>query len=133
MIMNLKKTLDSGAELEVTMAPFTVGLRLFKAVGKVIKEVDILGEAELFNIIKNAALGIVTSDEVESVLWECMGRATYNNRKVNWEIFEDEKIREDYLSVAKEVLWFNLSPFSKNLRSMLSDMQEKVTGILKQK
>ena len=131
--MNLKKTLDSGAVLEVTMAEFKIGHRLFKAVMQEIKDVNMPDGANVVNMIKDVATGLLSSEEVEAVLWECMGRATYNNQKVNPSLFEDEGIREDYLVVAKEVLVFNLTPFIKNLSFLLLDMQEKITAIRKPK
>jgi hypothetical protein len=131
--MNLKKTLDSGAVLEVTMADFKTGHRLFKAVMEEIKDVEMSDGDNVIVVIKNVATGILSSDKVEAMLWECMGRAIYNNQKVVPALFEDEQIREDYLVVAKEVLWFNLGPFLKYLSSLLSGMQENILNIRKQK
>ena len=131
--MNLKKTLDSGAVLEVQIAKFRIGHRLFKAVMKEIKDIDMPDGANVANMIKDVATGILSSGEVEAILWECMEVALYNNQKVTPDLFEDERVREDYLIVAKEVLMVNLTPFFKNLRSLLSDMQERITSIQKQK
>lgn len=131
--MNLKKTLDSGAVLEVQMAKFQLGHRLFKAVMREIKDIVMPDNANVANMIKDVAAGLLSSSEVEAILWECMGVAIYNNQKVTPDLFEDEKIREDYLIVAKEVLIVNLIPFFKNLSSMLLDVQEKIIAIRKQK
>jgi hypothetical protein len=131
--MNLKKTLDSGAIFEVQMAKFKVGHRLFKAVMRELKDIEMPGSANVFSMIKNVATGLLSSGEIEAVLWECMEVSLYNNIKVTPDLFEDEKVREDYLVVAKEVLMYNLIPFSKNLRSLFSDIQEKIIVIQKQK
>lgn len=121
----MKKTLESGAVLDMTMAPFVEGHRLFKAVAKELKAVHIQanGQAEgALNAIKDIVASLVSSDEVESALWACMGRAAWNGRKAEPGLFEDEKAREDFLIIQKEVLLFNLGPFQKSLKSMFSDV-----------
>lgn len=140
---NLSKTLESGAKLDITMASFEVGLKLFKAVSYELEKVDLrLGIKakslkELFdleisdaaiNTLKNVIMRIIASERVEEVLWQCMDKATYNNKRINKDIFEHEDARGDYLIVAKEVLWFNLSPFFKNLSSKFLELQEKSTS-----
>ncbi len=107
---NLKKTLDSSAELEVTLSSFAEGHRLFKVVTKELEGVDFQEDT-----VQKLAFRLISSEEVEKALWPCMGRATYNKLKVNPDLFEDPSVREDFLIVAKEVLVFNLLPFSKGL------------------
>lgn len=140
--MNLKKTLDSGALLEVTLAPFAVGHNLLKSVMRELESVNInlglkgkntlkdvfsdIGD-EAVNTIKNLAVRLVASEKVEESLWACMERATYNNIKISRDTFEDEKSRGDYLIVAKEVLWYNLGPFLKNLSSMFPGLLSRAT------
>jgi hypothetical protein len=143
----MKKTLDSGATLEVTLSPFEVGHRLLKAVVREIEMVNVefgvrgksfkdifedIGD-EAVNTIKNMAARLVSSDAVEEILWLCMERATYNGIKINRDTFEDERARGDYLIVAKEVLWFNLAPFLKNLASMFPALVGKTTTSQKSK
>lgn len=140
--MNLKKTLDSGNILEVTLAPFEIGHRLLKSVTKELESVKIgLGikgknlqdlfemdiNDEAINTIKNIITRLISSDIVEESLWACMERATYNNQKISRDTFENEKAREDFLVVAKEVLWFNLTPFLKHLGSLFQGMLVKNT------
>lgn len=105
---NLKKTLDSGANLEVTLAAFVEGHKLFKVV------TDELGDIDFDNdSVQKLSFRLMSSDAVEAALWPCMGRATYNNMKLSKELFEDGDVRGDFITVAKEVLVFNLLPFSR--------------------
>ena len=141
--MNLVKTLESGAALEVTMGSFVEGLRLFKAVMKELEAVKIsLGireksiqdiftsevNDEILDTLKNVLSRIVSSQAIEEALWPCMKRAIYSGQKITPLLFEDEKIREDFLIVSKEVLWFNLSPFFKNLGSLFTELKQKSIG-----
>lgn len=143
---NFKKTLDSGSVLEVTMSPFIVGNRLFKAIAKEIQSVDISIGAkgstvqdifqlevsdQAINTVKNIISRLLSSDSVEEVLWQCMERATYNGVKISADVFESEKARGDYFIVAKEVLWFNLSPFVRNLGSLFREIKGSRTDIQK--
>lgn len=132
--MNYKKTLDSGAVLEVTLAPFAVGHRLLKAVMSEIEQIKIsIGDVKdistifssemndsVINTIKNLITRVLSSDVIEEALWVCMERATYDGKKITRDTFEDMNVRADYFIVAKEVLWFNLTPFFKNLKSIVS-------------
>ncbi len=144
-MQNLTKTLDSGAVLNVSMAPFEVGHKLFKVVGKELTQIkfafgnaevedlgklkDLLRSDDAVDTIKNIILRLVSSDDVEDALWACMAYADYDKKKVikTNNIFDSAEARGDYLVVAKEVLWFNLSPFFRNLSSMLPDLQKKTT------
>lgn len=138
----MDKTLDSGAKLKITIAPFSVGNRLLKAVTKELETVGInlgMGKGKLndffnadvdtdgvINSLKNVVFRLISSETIEVCLWECMERATYQpfgkevGLKITRETFEDEKVRGDYLIVAKEVLVANLSPFFPSLGSKLS-------------
>lgn len=143
---NLKKTLSSGAEIDITLASFAEGHKLLKAVLNQVKSIkiavpsgaksfkDILNldaGGETVNVIKDLITGIISSDEVEAALWPCMERTTYNNQRVVRDLFEEEKIRADYLIVAKEVLFYNLLPFFGNLVSLLKNAQAKLTDTQK--
>lgn len=143
---NLKKILDSGATLEVTMCPFQEGNKLLKAVmkeaesvkvvlgikGKTLKDIaDLELTDDVLDTVKNIVARLLSSDEIEAALWVCLGRATYNNKKITPETFEDEEARSDYFVVMKEVLGFNLRPFVKNLASLFTGLLEKSINIQK--
>ena len=128
---NLKKTLDSGAVLEVSMSPFEVSHGLLKAVMKETEGINITDKDNVINVIKNFAARIIYSESIQTALWLCMERATYNNIKISKDLFEDEKIRGDYLTVVKEVMVYNLSPFLKSLKFQSSEQLLKYIDILK--
>lgn len=113
----MEKTLDSKAVVQINMAPFGVSHRLLQAV---MREVGVVrlseGEQEF---AKNIVVRLISSPEVESILWECMGRCLYNGQKITKDTFESEQNRGDYLVVSKEVLEVNLIPFLSNLGSLL--------------
>lgn len=127
----MKKTLPSGAELDMTLAPFAVGHRLFKSVAVEIESVK--SSADIFDVMKCAIARMFFSPAIESAMWACAERATYNNVKISTETFEDERAREDFIIVAKEVIWFNLLPFSKNLALLFTDIMQRVSTIQKSK
>ena len=127
---NEKVSLPSGAVLEMTMAPFLEGRRLLGAVSSCIKSVKVdssLGDASNLNSLKDVFLSCLTSREVEDALLDCLKGCTYNGQRItSWDIFDDLKAREDYMTICVEVCKFNLAPFTKNLLQLLS-------GILKTK
>ena len=122
-----KVSLPSGAVLEMTLAPFLEGERLFSATAECLKAVNLDGNVNLedltssFNSLKNAVLGCLTSRELKDALLACLKRCTYNGQRISsWDVFEDVNAREDYLTVCWEVVKFNLTPFTKNLFSKFS-------------
>lgn len=130
----MKMTLKSGATLDVTRSPFVIGHKLFKTVLKEMKQVNLklgLKEGQSFgslasleltddalNTVKDAFCILLSSEEIEEVLWECMLRSTYNGRKIDKALFNEDPITADYLEVAKEVMTINLIPFRQSLESL---------------
>ena len=125
-----KVSLPSGAELEMTLAPFLEGEKLFSATAECLKtvKVDGLNAEDLtasFESLKNAILACITSKELKDSLLACLKRCTYNGQRItSWDVFEDVNAREDYLSVCWEVVKFNLTPFTRNLISKFSGLIE---------
>lgn len=124
---NQKVSLPSGAELEITLAPFLEGEKLFSATAECLKGVKVDGNTEVqdltsnLNSIKDMFLSCLTSQEMKSAILACLKRCTYNNQRItSWDIFDDAKAREDYLTVCWEVCKFNLAPFTKSLFSKFS-------------
>jgi hypothetical protein len=121
-----KVSLPSGAELEMTLAPFLEGERLFSATAECLKTVKMEGLntedlSASFESLKSAVLSCITSKELKEALLACLKRCTYNGQRItSWDIFEDVNAREDYLSVCWEVVKFNLTPFTKSLFSKFS-------------
>ena len=129
---NEKVSLPSGAELEMTLAPFLEGERLLSAVSECVKDVKIDGNAEVedftsnINGIKDIFINCLTSQKVKDAILACLKRCTYNGQRItSWDIFDDANAREDYFSVCWEVVKFNLTPFMKNLISKLSAITQK--------
>jgi hypothetical protein len=131
----MKVTLKSGAVLDITRAPFVISHKLFKTVLKELKNVSLklglkegktLGDLvnleltdEALNTAKDGVFTLLSSQEIEDVLWECFGgRVLYGSKKVDLAFFNDEKVQEEYHEIMKEVLQANLSPFRKSLESL---------------
>lgn len=121
--MNETITLASGASLELGMADFKVGLRLFQVICRELKLVDIdidfsnlkqLAGKDI-NTFKNAILQLAGSESVEKAVFDCMAKSLYNGQRIEPKTFEPEDARGDFLPVAWEVIKYNLVPFFKNL------------------
>lgn len=135
----MQKILDSGAILDLSICSFAEGNRLLKAVARELKNTklalgikDVKGFQDIFkldlgddavNTIKNLLTGLIASEDIEAALWPCMERGSYTidgvQKKINRDLFEDEKARADYIPILKEALVFNLTPFFANLKSLL--------------
>ena len=127
----MKVSLPSGAELEMTLAPFMEGERLFSATAECLKGVKVDGNAEIadltsnLNSIKDMFLSCLTSQAMKDAILACLKRCTYNKQRItSWDVFDDVKAREDYLTVCWEVVRFNLSPFTNSLFSKFSGLIE---------
>ena len=133
----MEKVLGSGALLNLSLCSFSEGTKLMKAVTKELKNTPILFGDQIsnFNTIKTIASVLIASDEIEQNLWPCMERGTYTidgiTHKINKDLFENEKARADYIPILKETLVFSLSPFLKNINSLLGDIQDPSTIIPK--
>ena len=120
--------LPSGAKLEVFVAPFAVGTKLYKVIANELKSVSVgenldlgnLGSLDL-NDLKSIFLQLLGSDALEAALFECFKWSTYNGLKVSRETFEPIEARGDYLPAAWGVLKINVTPFFKSLGSLLSE------------
>ncbi len=119
---NKSIVLKSGAKLYMTLAPFQDGHNLFKAVTRELIGTSLQGEVNLALTMK-----LLSSEEVEKVLWPCMMRATYNGQKLSPDLFEPGDVRKDFLLVVKEVLDFNLIPFFPSLDSLFPESESTST------
>jgi len=146
----MDKLLDSGAKLSLTLCSFAEGTKLMKAVAREAKSITLemgvekaTGLQDLMkfdfndkamNTIKNLVLGLLANEEVEAALWPCVERGTYTVnglvRKINRDLFEDEKARADYVPILKEALVFNMGPFFTSLASLLKGMPAAGTDAL---
>lgn len=140
----MKKTLDSGAELDMTLAPFGVANKLKNVVLKELQSIRFdMGASSIENIfemeigtevidtLKNILCTVAGSEPIQDALWPCMDRATYKGARITPDTFEAEDARGDYLTVFKEVLWFNLRPFFKNLPSLSKEILKRDSSLPK--
>ena len=135
--MNKTITLASGKELEMTMQSFSIASSMFKVLSRELKEVNLKGDVDVnfkkvfspkhkikddeINLIKDIFLTVSSCNEFEQMIFECFKKCLYEKKKVVMSLFdEDEEARADYLEMAWEVGKFNLSPFFKNLASLLN-------------
>ena len=121
--MEAEITLKSGAMLELKMAPFADGIKLFKVIVNEVKQVEVdlsgLDMAGLagkdINSIKNLIFQLLGSDAVEQAFLQCAARSLHNGQKITKATFEPESARGDYLPTAWEVIKFNIAPFFSGL------------------
>lgn len=120
--------LPSGAELKITLSPFEVSRNLYQAILEEVKlvKLDPLAEVDV-NLFKDMFCAGFASKKVESCLWKCMERATYNSIRITPDTFEPKEAREDYLQVCIEVAKENVMPFMKSLYAQYKQVFEGLT------
>lgn len=123
--------LPSGIGFHVSIAPFQDAKALSKALIKSLGGVQL--SADILNmdvtVLKDAFVNAATSDEVESYLFKCFERTTYNGLKVTKDLFDDPKIgeqaRKDYILMCAKVIQVNCLPFFDQALSTLKTIMEK--------
>jgi hypothetical protein len=123
----MKKTMPSGAELEIALAPFQDAKTLCKKVARELKTIKMDGKEEIFDdkmninpmLIKDALLTVIDSEEIEEAISVCMKRCTYKGVRIDKDSFDSEESRGDYFQVCYEVAKENLLPFMKGLFAQL--------------
>lgn len=123
-------TLPSGAILKMNLAPFKVSKSLYQAVLEECKDIKLSFDTPLdVNLIKDLFCTGMSSKKIEDALYKCMERCLYNGQKISEETFEDEKAREDYMTVCIEVAKENINPFMKSLYAQYGDiLKGTITG-----
>lgn len=108
----MTKTLKSGAQLAVSVAPWSDANALRKAVLKTLKGQNPDSELSQFS----ASIEMLVSDEVEQALIKCFERVIYNGRKLQMVLFDDaamgEQLRADYYEICSAVIEANIVPFN---------------------
>lgn len=116
-------TLKSGAMLELHMASFADGMKLFKVIVNEVKQVDVdlsgldvqgLAGKDL-NSIKNLIFQLLGSDAVEQAFYQCAAKSLHNGQKITKATFEPTESRGDFLPTAWEVIKLNIAPFFSGL------------------
>lgn len=119
--------LPSGAELQITLSPFSVGKELFKTCSKDLVPLRLDMNAHVDgNFYKDVFLTLVSSDNVEKCVWKCMERCLYNKQRITEDTFESEEARGDYLDVMFEVAKANIMPFTKHLYARYSHILDLI-------
>jgi len=140
----LKFTAPSGAKVEMTLSDYSTSFDLMKAVMKAVRQGGVgskipkdiqlsdlakLKEANLNDLggLADAIIDIITSREVEELVFKCMERCSYDNERISRSTFEPEDRRGDFLFIAWEVGRANVLPFGSHLTSGLKNIfqQEK--------
>lgn len=117
--------LPSGAELRITLAPFSDSKALYQAFLEEIKGLKVESSTEIdTNFIKDIFCVGLASKKLEVALWKCMERALYNNLKITEATFEPVEARQDYMLVCFEVAKENIAPFTKTLMPLFNQAKE---------
>ncbi len=110
-------TLQSGAKLHVTPAPFADANALRKALLQTAKGVPLGADPMQMDltILKDVFIDAASSDTVERCLFKCMERVSYQDVKVTPALFDDVKLGEqsrgDLLEIYWKVIEVNCAPF----------------------
>lgn len=112
--------LSSGAVLKISLIPFAEAKELFQVIMEEFKTLKIETKTELdVNFFKDIFSTGFSSKKIDKALGVCLRRCTYNDLRVDDNLFEDINAREDYLAIILEVIKEVLSPFLKNLTALL--------------
>ena len=118
--MSKEIKLPSGSTLVISLPPFAEAKELFQAILEEVKDLKLDPKTEMdINFFKDIFCAGFSSKKIEKALNACMKRCTYNDLKMDENTFEDEKAREDYLSVVYEIIKEVISPFMKTLTALL--------------
>lgn len=104
-------TTKGGAKLVMSHAAFEDGLKLTKAVNRVMLDQKLFGGPAL-----ETTLRLFGDAEVYGLFMVCAQKATYDGRKINSELFtntteQGDKASQDLLEVFDAVVHFNTSRF----------------------
>jgi hypothetical protein len=125
---NKEIVLESGARLNITIAPFADANALYKAILKSGKESGL--STDMMGLFSSA----LVSEEVERCLFKCFERVTYNGIKLRKEIFDDpdvafEHLREDYYIICIKVAEENCKPFFIATFSGLKELTQALSSL----
>jgi hypothetical protein len=121
--MSKEVKLPSGAILKITLSPFKDAKALYQAMLEEAKTLKLDPHVEIdTNLYTDLFCAALSSKRIETALWECMKRVTYNDLKISDDTFEPEAARDDYLQVCFEVAKENVQPFMKALMQQYSQV-----------
>lgn len=126
--------MPSGAMLVISVAPFAISRKLYQALLRELKGVNIKDEKEDTTVLFRQLFCIgFSSPEIEQCLEDCFKHCLYGGLKIDKDSFEPVENREDYPYVCMEVAKDNALPFVKGLFAELNRASELVDSIQKSK
>ena len=110
-VQNLKRVIFN------ELKKYPLGLKLTEGAASIFeKEIDFTG---VIDFIKNALIGIETSEEFNEALFACLEHCTYDTvYKIDESLFDNDQVpqaREDYYEIVYSCIEENLRPFLKSL------------------
>ena len=128
-ITTKKHNLKSGNSLEIWPAKWEDALNLMQVVSKEISTLDLVK-----GTVEGLSLQMISSKPLMSALWPCMGLCVYKStEKISEQTFTSMEGRKDFIEIVKEVLVFNITPFSENVALLCEAMFKKDLAILSTK
>lgn len=123
-------TTANNATLVLNDATFEEAINLQQEIFEQAKKLKIdVGEIEIeqfgsvssfLNCFKDLFLNLMTSQNFNKIIFQCLKHCTYNDIQITKNLFEDiPDARGDYYEILKECIEYNLSPFMKSLTSQL--------------
>lgn len=120
-----KVQLKSGNELMIWLAKFEDGYNLLQTVTREIKNIDIKE-----GTVEGLSMQLISSPALRETMWPCLTLCTYKGLRITKEMFEALDARKDFLEIVKEVMIYNINPFSENVASLCKAIFQKDISIL---
>ena len=120
--------LPSGAVLKLLHTPFSESKTLYQAVMEEFKHVKFDTKQDYAAIMKDLFCASVYSPKVDAALKICMGRCTYNDRKIDDTTFDPPENRQDYSVSCLRVMEENLSPFLNGLFAEFARLSQMIAS-----
>lgn len=126
--------LSSGRVLHLSLAPFKDARALYQTISREIKNLKLdIKDYLTVSAGKDLVFTILASEEICDIAMTCAKRCLYgkDKEKVNEELFEGIKEREDYFEVLYFVIIENIKPFTKGLLQKYGGLVNQAKAVLK--
>lgn len=123
--------LPSKAVLKIGVAPFADSKRLYQALLRELRGVEIKSKTEVSGVLKDLFCSGFASDAVDKCMKPCLERCTVNDLKIDDDTFEPVERRQDFMPVYMEVAKENVSPFLSSLYAEYKQVMQMGGDILK--
>lgn len=141
MLETKEFTLNSGKQLNVTIANWKSAVQLAQSILKCLRHTGVnmtqkefmsldfgalFSSPNIVQIITNTALEVFIDDNIDKIFWEMATKCTYDGLRLTEDVFNNSvEARQDFYQVKFIVLRENLLPFFPKLRTTL---EEQPTG-----